>query len=1140
MREKPRDFSDVVAVQWLCAAVDRFLGLTDLADVPALLTGFASITDHPGLSAFARSAFTLRQLGVHYTSESGLRQAVYDFLTWEEDRRDSDPAYVDQPYAIDPRSRRMSFRRTAGDDPRISQWTDALAAGMPLKTHGMPTASPDRPFSAPEQEAGGRRITLDLSDVPPGMFDRPRHDTAATARHPVVVPLSELQAIAERFDAMDAADPDRVLKGWGRRFIDAAGARKVDVLRPGAGGGGLEAVDEIRLDGLKHLIGLPGTGKTTLVTLLVAWLHERGLRTVVLLPSIEVCFNLMSELASYGLDIGLLMGQSPETRLRHARKLAERIGSRDETRGLGRTVEFADLLSVNCALAGFDDAHDDERPFPQITPPCAGVMQRQLKAGGGERNRESTCLCPAASWCGRMKAARQLTERHVWLGHAMSLDTRLPPHFSDEHIRHFEAVARNADVVIADEVDGIQAVLDRQAVAEISITGARSSYESRLLDDLLRPFALGENDRTGSNIGDYANKATRFIDLNRSLIRQLQNDRTATGSRFLAEYDDAFVTGNRVMADLFGDAARSRMDDRRRADEDERVGALMAFWDACIRQALFRSSDAPTDERDFDVRRTAVALNTTDENVQAVFGSCVESVLDWISYPSSHQKAEAVDRLRETMFAFAAPNAELAPARAHALFSFLVNVSSVIMQFLSLLPAQHVMMAEGVHRSPIFRDGLSADFSRMVPDAVIGTLAGVRFMFQVRNRRSSLVLHYVTFEGAPRMLLYRLHELLRHDASGRGPNVLLTSATSFLADSPAFHVPVGPDYVLRRTSSDESWRESRYMLRPVRDPQNPGRALRFSGARYEDRERVLRAMTDHFVKGDTPALPSLVNDRFSRGRKLALVVNSYDQVRLVKEHATAVAERLGRRIVAVVDRVPENGNGEYVTAAQVEQIGQRNDWDAVVFPMKALSRGVNVVFGGPAFVGTELFDKAAIGTVAFLTRPHPAQESFDFVAGIVGRSSLRFDTARFPSGYLPGDLSRALRVARRDTLADVRRLLRHSVRIGTLGDLRDAFVADVMIDVVQTIGRSMRNGCKTRVLFVDSAWAPNSMRPGNPGPDTPRTSYLAAMHLILGRLVDSPDPVEREIYEALYRPYFDPLCRCDNLILSHAQLRETS
>ncbi|MBB3997487.1 pPIWI_RE_Z domain-containing protein [Aureimonas pseudogalii] len=1132
MRARPEGFSSVVAVQWLCAAAETFLGTRDLVNVPVLLTGFASVTDHPGAAAFARAAFSLRQLGVSYTSESDLRQAVYDFMTWEETRREEDDNYIDQPYVIDPRSRRIAFRRAAGADPRIAEWASLLEAGLGLREHGAAIADADRPFAVVPSGVGSRRITLDLGEAADHLPDRPVHDLSDRVRAPVTIPVAELQSVAERFDAIDAADPNRTSKGWSRRLFDALGAPKVDILRPADDRSRLQPVTEIRLDGLKHLIGLPGTGKTTLVTLMVAWLHGRDLKTVVLLPSIETSFNLMSDLSAYGIDVGLLMGQSPDTRLRHSQKLAERIASIDDARGFGRTVPFADLMSVNCALGGFDEAHDPEDPFPHVDAPCGNVLQARLKANGEPKSSESVSLCPVSTWCGRMKASRQLPERKVWLGHVMSLDTRLPPHFSAEHARYLEAVARTADVVIADEVDGIQAVLDRQAVAEISISGGKSSYENRLLDDLLKPFALGENDRTSANVSDYANKATRFMDLNRSLIRQLQNDRATSGSRFLAEYDDAFVTGNRLIADLFGLPGRAAMTDTERADEDERIGTIMSFWDACVRQALFRAQESDeTGERDYDVDRLAAAVGRGVDEVDTTFRACVEALTDWIAFPSNMQKAEAVEVARAAVFAFVQPNHELEAARANALFSFLVNVSSVIMQFLSLLPAQHVMMAEGIHRSTIFTDGVSSDFARLVPDAVTGRLAGVRFMFQERGRRKSLSLHYVTFEGAPRLFLYRLHEMLRHDVPGRGPNVLLTSATSFLGDSPSFHVPVGPDYILRRAVSEDGWRGSRYLLRPIPDPQDPSRSLRFSGANYEDRDRILRAMVDHFVKGDAPPIQTLTTDRFDPGRKVALVVNGYDQVRLVKDHAAAVNERVGRRIVAVVDTVPDKNQGDYVTAAQVERLGERDDWDAVVFPMKALARGVNVVFGGPLYEGTPLLDKAAIGTVAFLTRPHPAQESFDFVAGIVGKASMDFDAATFHPAADVGQLAAALRQARREAMVRVRRLLRHSVRVGTLGDLTDAFVADVMIDVVQTIGRSMRNGCKTRVLFVDSAWAPGSMNPRNPRADTARTSYLVAMSGILDRLLNSPDAVHREVYDALYLPYVEPLSRCAGLIL---------
>jgi hypothetical protein len=109
----------------------------------------------------------------------------------------------------------------------------------------------------------------------------------------------------------------------------------------------------------------------------------------------------------------------------------------------------------------------------------------------------------------------------------------------------------------------------------------------------------------------------------------------------------------------------------------------------------------------------------------------------------------------------------------------------------------------------------------------------------------------------------------------------------------------------------------------------------------------------------------------------------------------------------------------------------------------------------------------------------------------------------------------------------MRRLLRYPIQAGRLGDLIVPFTADIMVDVLQTIGRAMRNGCKTRAIFVDEAWAPSSVR-GRP--DTPNTSMLVCMRDILRGRLEDPDRIARETYSLLYRPFLDPLTRCKGII----------
>jgi hypothetical protein len=83
-----------------------------------------------------------------------------------------------------------------------------------------------------------------------------------------------------------------------------------------------------------------------------------------------------------------------------------------------------------------------------------------------------------------------------------------------------------------------------------------------------------------------------------------------------------------------------------------------------------------------------------------------------------------------------------------------------------------------------------------------------------------------------------------------------------------------------------------------------------------------------------------------------------------------------------------------------------------------------------------------------------------------------------------------------------------------------------MVDVLQTIGRVMRNGCKARVIFADAAWAPVSASDAITKRDGRQTSMLVMMRDILRARVNDPDPVDREVYRALYEPFLHPLENC--------------
>jgi len=817
MRARPPEFVGDLRIQWVCAAVHAFLDETTLANVPALMSGFGSVLDRPGLERFAAAAFSLRQMGLSVGSDIQLRQAVHDAAIWEEDNR-SRLDYVEPPFRIDAENSAYPFVLRNGADIEARRFADALLNGLPFVQWALPVADPSRPMAVMEAAADGtERIALDLTAL-----SAPRapahHDLGRQPRGPILIPVADLEQVAERLDAIDATDPTRPRGNWLGRLREADGRRKFDILVPDRRRGVLAETSVIQLEGLKHLIGLPGTGKTTLIILILMWLDARDYRTAVLLPSIEMSLNLLGDLRFYGADVGLLVGQSPETRINHANKLAERLGA-DESRGFGRSVAGADLLGLTCALAAFDTDPEGHDAFPHLTPPCNQVLQRGLRKDGTPKQNESKHLCPLSGTCGRMKAPRDLARRRIWLGHVLSMDTRISPHFADEQMRYFEAVATACDLVIVDEADGAQAALDRKAISSLDLTGSEESYEHHLVQDLFSPMAAGRNDMTASNVQNYSAAASDFTKLNRALVNMLQEDRRRNGAEgAIARFKDTFVTGNNVLTALFCPPDITVLPPADRLGEERRFNAIRMFWDGCVRAALFRRTDTDvnTDDYEFDRERVAQDLAKTPDEVDEVGRHIAEKVRDWISEPLPTRRQRYMEELRTLTFGLIAPQPHVGPAERVELFHFLVGVTTVVFQFLTLVPAQQAMVAEGIHREALFRQGISDDLARVVPDALLGRLSGLRFHYDEADSRSTVRLQYVTFRGAPRVLLYRLHHLMRHDGHEHGPAVLLASATSFLSESPTYHIPSGPDIALRRADGSDAWRASQYIFAPHR------------------------------------------------------------------------------------------------------------------------------------------------------------------------------------------------------------------------------------------------------------------------------------------------------------------------------------
>jgi hypothetical protein len=92
-----------------------------------------------------------------------------------------------------------------------------------------------------------------------------------------------------------------------------------------------------------------------------------------------------------------------------------------------------------------------------------------------------------------------------------------------------------------------------------------------------------------------------------------------------------------------------------------------------------------------------------------------------------------------------------------------------------------------------------------------------------------------------------------------------------------------------------------------------------------------------------------------------------------------------------------------------------------------------------------------------------------------------------------------------------------------------AFTANLLVAVLQTIGRAMRGAMSVEVYFVDAAWAPES---ADGRTDTTRSSVLAGMQEVLLNCLNAGDPAVQAIYRATYGPFEPGFRHIDGLAIA--------
>lgn len=1050
------------SIQWGCVLME-LLGENSLERLPLLLSG-------------SHAAESSVQAKAHVTAIHNTRRRTGKLLT----RRAVQVAVkalnsrvkrgeVDATYRIHPDT--LTFTVAPGHGARIREAKAILQTPHERSQHGL-TLAPAGDLLArlrPHNDPVDVPLRITGLNLPPPE----QHQLTRQPDRNLVVTLDGLRATARRLDAMDDSAPWKA-EHWLDRLENVIRLQRTTA-------DGLEDTDKLDLRGLHHLIGLPGAGKTTLISLLCAYLAEQEKRVAVFFTSIETAREYLDRLRRYGTSTAMLVGRSEITHRKHGERLAELIAT-EGNGGFGHTLPGADLFAQTCPLPAYAvNAKEAWTRWEPMDAPCEQLYDPVT---------EKRHLCPLWSRCGRVKNQRDLVDARIWLGHIRSADTPVPAHTSPESLQYFELIAQTFDLVIFDEVDETQKVLDEIGVKALDLGGSPESIhaEAQRVTRLAFDGKLPVRDRRIHHHNLAANNFERQLILLHEEITLFERDHQ--GELGLALENRLLTTNFLIRQALrhFG----IEMDSIRRS-------AVYSFWDSAMYAAYNPDRPPP-------VPQVEDALGLSRDELLERWEGLVDAFKRyWHQVPRAEDFDEEMDVLTEQFSQLLSPQHHkiLAPiARLTVTVGFAIAAYQELVRATRPL-ANHDILPQAV------RSQASRALELFVPRNMLGTFSSVRY--RRKQTGSGYDIDYLVLDTVPRLLLHRLHK--------EGTNVLLTSATSWMPDATAYHVSVSPNYVLRPKKQHETHLSLHF--RPVMDAQRQ-EPVRVSGTNRHfnsNLRRIVRHLARPGLGGGLSELERTARSLTTpqgRARQCALIVNSYNQVVEVVREIAQVNPTLALQTRGVVKQPPEAAGPleHYVLRGQVETLGHQEDVSVIVFPMLALGRGVNVVF----HTDDEDNGSASIGALYFLVRPHPVIGDLTLMRSGIARATEEFDLQDFGESDLQ-EVEEAQKIARKVLYNRTMRLLARPMSASMLPDeqLRP-FSANLLIPILQTIGRAIRKSRPAEVYFVDAAWAPESAKEQQ---DTERTSVLAGMQKLLHSYINHPDPAERAIFEALYKPFAD-------------------
>ncbi|MEU0691789.1 hypothetical protein [Streptomyces uncialis] len=905
------------------------------------------------------------------------------------------------------------------------------------------------------------------------------------------------------------------------------------------------------VDGIQHLLGIVGAGKSTLRDIVAVHLAKLGKRTTIVVTDVAEVLKLV-QLYNLYTDGGAAPVLGSSGRERHAQRLHRRLAGRGEHRLLAHDDPAFAYLGTSCVLnvirqgttSSTEPLAFGEAPCSRLRPPSDPRRERSGRRASAWQKRAKSC--PYWSACPRHHGARTLVDALIWVATPAGLIDASPPRPQNgERIRYLELACRRSDLVIIDEADRVQMQFDQTFAPAVVLA---SDEDKGLIDRLSRHKIreLAESGRTQlserdvetfaaalSTAGLATDRLYAMLVAGYELRKWVRTGYFSAWTLQLGLLDERYELPDDSGPEHRNHAPRQALGklldafrDNPFADRSRRTEEDFSRLTSLLNELLHTGNPENTRRRLAEIMDKVFRIDA--QYMAAREQQYKEKYDEWQRGEEELQKGRG--RRRKPKPPPQTPEQWRQKLAERFEFTLLLSALEPRLAMINAMwPRVEAALSLGyntMYRRPL-------DYGPMVPEAPMGNVLG--FQFRVAGEDEGGVrsgeLTFFRCSGVGRELLRAMPHLASVDGKP-GAHLLLMSGSSWAGSSSRYHVcvPVGviiePPAEVTERIADESLMRFEFI-------DDGDEKLRLSGTHPDDRPEKLRRIATHLgaAEYDAPEGGPLERELLSLppGRdRILLLVGSYTEARIVADTLHNLNSRWRDSVLCLVsddeeiapeDEAPSVSRARSLRRGDVEHLRDL-DADILVAPLLAVERGHNILNED---------DEAAIGTVYFLARPNPHPEDLSLAVHAVNDWIVRAVTGGDFDTWVRGQatVEEGADEVRRLARSYWYQVLARSMAWSRLADeVREQVTWDMLVLMWQVIGRLVRGGVPARVVFVDAAFAPNRGAVP-PRTDTPESSLLHSVLAVLDPYFDgsTKSAEEQFIARALYEPLRRMLAR---------------